>query len=63
MFTRYGTVGRLLPGVSYRLEKVEGIEDGGRLWVSGPNIMAGDRAQKLGVLHPPDKAGTTRATS
>ncbi len=35
------TVGQLVTKMSYYLEKVEGIKDGGRLVVRGPNIMRG----------------------
>ena len=38
---RYGSVGRLLPGMEYRLDKIEGVEDAGRLLVRGPNVMKG----------------------
>jgi acyl-[acyl-carrier-protein]-phospholipid O-acyltransferase / long-chain-fatty-acid--[acyl-carrier-protein] ligase len=38
---RIGSAGRLVPGVEYRLEPVDGIEEGGRLLVRGPNVMRG----------------------
>jgi acyl-[acyl-carrier-protein]-phospholipid O-acyltransferase/long-chain-fatty-acid--[acyl-carrier-protein] ligase len=38
---RYGSVGRLLPGMEYELEPVEGVAEGGRLFVHGPNVMKG----------------------
>ena len=38
---RYGSVGRLMPGMEYRLETIEGVEDAGRLLVRGPNVMKG----------------------
>ncbi|MSR43349.1 MAG: AMP-dependent synthetase, partial [Pedosphaera sp.] len=34
-----GSAGRLLPAMEYRLEPVEGVADGGRLFVRGPNVM------------------------
>ncbi len=38
---KHGVVGRLLPGIEARLEPVEGVTDGGRLFVRGPNVMKG----------------------
>jgi len=41
MHYKVGTVGRLMPGINIELEKVPGIDDGGRLIVKGPNVMLG----------------------
>ena len=56
MHNRPGTVGRFLPGITYNLEKVEGLEpDQGKLVIHGPNIMKGYlKSDMPGVLQPPE---------
>ena len=50
-----GTVGPLLPALESRLDPVEGIHDGGKLVVRGPNVMLGYLlADKPGILVPPE---------
>jgi acyl-[acyl-carrier-protein]-phospholipid O-acyltransferase/long-chain-fatty-acid--[acyl-carrier-protein] ligase len=41
MRPRHGSAGQFLPGIDHKLEPVEGVTDGGRLFVRGPNIMRG----------------------
>jgi acyl-[acyl-carrier-protein]-phospholipid O-acyltransferase/long-chain-fatty-acid--[acyl-carrier-protein] ligase len=41
MRPRHGSAGRFLPGIESKLEPVEGVTEGGRLFVRGPNIMRG----------------------
>ncbi len=36
-----GSAGRLVPGLTHRLETVPGVDEGGRLFVRGPNVMKG----------------------
>jgi acyl-[acyl-carrier-protein]-phospholipid O-acyltransferase/long-chain-fatty-acid--[acyl-carrier-protein] ligase len=38
---KYGSAGKLLPQIEYKLEPVEGVTEGGRLLVRGPNVMRG----------------------
>jgi len=52
---RSGTVGRLMSGMTTRLEPVEGIPDAGRLFVQGPNVMLGYiKPDRPGVIQPPE---------
>jgi acyl-[acyl-carrier-protein]-phospholipid O-acyltransferase/long-chain-fatty-acid--[acyl-carrier-protein] ligase len=54
MAYRSGSVGQLLPGMQARLIPVPGVDVGGALHVTGPNLMSGYlRADNPGVLEPP----------
>nr|WP_307777400.1 AMP-binding protein [Nitrosomonas europaea] len=54
MHNHPGSVGRLLPGISSKLEPVPGITQGGKLLVSGPNVMLGYYlAANPGMVIPP----------
>jgi len=54
MAARSGSVGQMVPGMEYELEPVPGIESGGVLHVTGPNLMKGYLLHdKPGVVQPP----------
>ena len=54
MFYKAGTVGRLMPGMQYKLETIPGIENAGQLHLHGENIMQGYLlADNPGKLVPP----------
>jgi acyl-[acyl-carrier-protein]-phospholipid O-acyltransferase/long-chain-fatty-acid--[acyl-carrier-protein] ligase len=56
MQNKPGTVGRLLPGIKYKIKPVPGIDEGGVLVVSGPNIMKGYLlADSAGQLVAPEE--------
>ncbi|RVD56803.1 acyl-[ACP]--phospholipid O-acyltransferase [Mesorhizobium sp. M2D.F.Ca.ET.185.01.1.1] len=53
MYNKSGSVGKIMPGMEYRLEPVPGVDEGGLLFVRGPNVMAGYlRAENPGVIEP-----------
>jgi len=54
-----GSVGRIVPGMKHELLSVEGIAEGGRLVVEGPNVMLGYLSSySPGEIMPPEAAGT-----
>lgn len=54
IYNKPGSVGRLLPGMEYKLESFEGRAEGGVLNLRGPNLMSGYLlASRPGVLQPP----------
>ena len=47
------TVGQFVSGLEYRIEPVEGVNEGGRLWLKGDSVMLGYyRITNPGVLEP-----------
>jgi acyl-[acyl-carrier-protein]-phospholipid O-acyltransferase/long-chain-fatty-acid--[acyl-carrier-protein] ligase len=53
--SKRGSVGQLIPAMNYRLDPIEGIDEGGRLWVQGPNVMKGYlKSDQPGILQPTD---------
>lgn len=54
MSSKPGTVGRAMPDTEIRVEPVEGVEEGGRLFVKGPNVMKGYLLESApGEIVPP----------
>ncbi|MCL2888712.1 MAG: AMP-binding protein [Elusimicrobia bacterium] len=54
MHYQYGSVGRMLPGMEYKIKPVPGIEKGGELVIKGDNVMLGYiKADNPGVIQPP----------
>ena len=54
IFNKFGSIGKLLPGMQYKIDPVDGIESGGELCVKGPNVMLGYyMPDNPGVLVPP----------
>ena len=52
---RPGSVGKLMPGMVAKLEDVPGVDEGGRLHVSGPNVMKGYLKVDLpNIIQPPE---------
>ncbi len=48
-----GTVGYMIPSIEHKLEPVPGLQEGGRLMVRGPNVMAGYMTpEEPGVIKP-----------
>lgn len=58
MYLKTGSVGKALPGIEVKLEKIAGINDGEKLWVKGDNVMLGYmKIDKPGVIQPLENDG------
>lgn len=60
LFLKWGSVGRLFPGIQAKVQPIEGITDGGKLLLSGPNVMNGYWMYNQGFVPlEPDAQGET----
>jgi acyl-[acyl-carrier-protein]-phospholipid O-acyltransferase/long-chain-fatty-acid--[acyl-carrier-protein] ligase len=51
---KHNTAGRIMPGISWKLEKVPGISSGKKMLINGPNIMLGYlKTDNPGIIQPP----------
>jgi acyl-[acyl-carrier-protein]-phospholipid O-acyltransferase/long-chain-fatty-acid--[acyl-carrier-protein] ligase len=58
MHYRGGSVGRLMPKIEYYIKPINGIEEGGQLFIKGPNVMLGYmHSNNPGVIHPTSSEG------
>lgn len=53
MLYKKGSVGCFVPGVEYRLEEIEGVEEGGKLLIKAPNLMKGYLISEKGFVEQP----------
>jgi acyl-[acyl-carrier-protein]-phospholipid O-acyltransferase/long-chain-fatty-acid--[acyl-carrier-protein] ligase len=53
-YNRTGSIGKVVPGMEYKVKKLDGVSDGGELVVRGDNVMMGYmKLDNPGVLQPP----------
>ncbi len=51
---KHGSVGKMVIGIEHKIEPVKGLDEGGRLFVRGENIMLGYfRVDNPGIIEPP----------
>ena len=54
IFCNFESIGKIVPGIEYKLKKIEGVNEGGSLTVKGPNVMLGAMsASNPGVIVSP----------
>lgn len=52
-YSRTGSIGKIVPGIEYKIKKLDGVAEGGELVVKGDNIMMGYmKIDRPGVLQP-----------
>ncbi len=54
LYKKRDSVGRMMPGMEYKLRKIDGIKDGRELMLRGPNIMRGYLDGKGGITEISD---------